>query len=233
LHLDCLSILTALCLLAPQLAYSQEAETVVETNTPSETEVEVTKSAPPRKPAESEVSVMAMVPDGNFTLWSATLRCRAWTVAVEYDRSWGHLLKTRIDYVAEIIPVVILSQPAKSDFWGNAESPNQELVPGVSVLPFGFRFLWRDHKAIRPYTIGKIGAIAFTQKAFSPNASYANFNIQAAAGVQIQLTQLVDLRLEPFEFFHVSNGYLPASNPGMDEIGWKYGLTYHLGKRGE
>jgi hypothetical protein len=53
------------------------------------------------------------------------------------------------------------------------------------------------------------------------------------AGVEIKLTQRVDLRLEPFEFFHLSNGYFPASNPGMDEIGWKYGLRYHLGKQGQ
>jgi hypothetical protein len=176
---------------------------------------------------------MSMAPDGNIRMWSATLRCRAWTVAVEYDRhSWGHLLKSRLDYAAEITPVVILSQPAKSDFWGNARSPNQEYVPGLAILPVGFRLLWRSNAAIKPYLVAKVGVIGFTQKAFSPNASYANINIQSAFGMQIRLTDRVDLRIEPFEFYHVSNGYLPASNPGMDELAWKYGLTYHLGRQG-
>ncbi len=96
--------------------------------------------------------------------------------------------------------------------------------------PFGFRFLWRSNKAIKPYVIGKLGAAVFTQKALSPEASYVNFNIQAAFGLQIKMTENWDLRVDPFEFFHVSNGYLAASNPGMDELAVKIGVTYHLTK---
>ena len=231
-HLNCLFILAALCLLAPQSAHPQETETEVVTSTPSDTAIVMTAKTPVKQPVESEIAVMAMIPDGNFTMFSATLRCHAWTVGVEYDRhSWGHLLKSQFDYVAEVIPVVILSQPAVSDFWGNAKSPNQELVPGVSILPFGLRMLWRNNKTIKPYIVGKIGIIAFTQKAFSPNASYENFNIQVAVGTQFKLTNRLDLRVEPFEFFHVSNGYLAASNPGMDELGVRFGISHHLGKQ--
>ncbi len=190
------------------------------------------QNTPVRQPVESEISVMGMIPDGNFTMFSSPLRCHIWTLGVEYDRhSWGHLLKSEVDYVVEIIPIVVLSQPTKADFWGNAKSPYQELVPGVSVSPFGFRFLWRRNKTIKPYLVGKLGAIGFTEKAFSPDASYANINIQAAAGVQIKMTERMDLRIDPFEFFHVSNGYLAASNPGMDQLGVKLGVTYHLGKQ--
>ena len=231
-QLNCLLILVALCLLAPQPVRSQETETEAVTNAPSETETVVTMKTPVKQPVESEISLMAMVPDGNFTLWSATTRCHAWTVGVEYDRhSWGHLLKSQFDYVAEVIPVVILSQPAISDFWGNPRSPNQEHVPGLSLSPFGLRMLWRSNKVIKPYVVGKLGIAVFSKKAFSQNASYANFNIQAAFGTQFKLTKRVDLRAEPFEFFHVSNGYLAASNPGMDEIGVRFGISYHLGKQ--
>ncbi|MGC2164102.1 MAG: acyloxyacyl hydrolase [Silvibacterium sp.] len=177
---------------------------------------------------------MGMIPDGDYRLFSATVRCYAWTLGVEYDRhSWGHFLKSQMDYVAEVLPYVRLSQPAVSDFWGNAKSPNQEVVHGLSVSPFGMRFLWRSDKVIKPYVSGKLGAIAFTKKAFSQSASYANFNVQAAFGTQIKLTQRIDLRVEPFAFFHVSNGYLAASNPGMDELASRYGITYHLGKPGQ
>jgi Lipid A 3-O-deacylase (PagL) len=155
-------------------------------------------------------------------------------MGVEYDRhSWGHFLKSRVDYVAEVLPFVLLSQPATSDFWGNAKSPNQEMVQGVSVSPFGFRFLWRSNKAVKPYVVGKLGAAVFRKKALSPNASYANFNVQADFGLQIRLTDRVDLRVEPFGFFHVSNGYLAASNPGMDELATKIGVSYHLRKHRE
>ena len=239
----CRLMLIAVCLLGSQPAPSQEAEAptvmtapqaannIVETDTPPATDAIVsTKTAPRKQPAENELSVMGMIPDGDYRLFSATVRCNAWTVGLEYDRSWGHFLKSRLDYIVEVLPIVILSQPAISDFWGNAISPNQQLVYGMSISPFGFRFIWRSNKAIKPYVIGKLGSVAFTKKAFSPNASYANFNVQAAFGAQIRLTKRTDLRVEPFEFFHVSNGYLAASNPGMDELATRFGITYHLGK---
>ena len=176
LRLCCLPLLVGVCLLGSHPAHSQEIETPPATNTIVETETAVakdaivsTKTAPGKQPAENEISVMAMVPDGDYRLFSATVRCYAWTVGLEYDRSWGHFLKSRVDYVAEILPVVILSQPAVSDFWGNAKSPNQQRVYGVSLSPFGFRFLWRSNKAVKPYMIGKLGSAAFTKKAFSPN----------------------------------------------------------------
>ena len=240
LRLYCLPLLAGVCLLGSHPAHSQEMETPPATNTIAETETPLakdaivsTKTAPGKRPAENEISVMAMVPDGDYRLFSATVRCYAWTVGLEYDRSWGHFLKSRVDYVAEVLPVVILSQPAVSDFWGNPKSPNQQRVYGVSLSPFGFRFLWRGNKAVKPYMIGKLGSAAFTKKAFSPNASYANFNVQAALGAQIRLTKRTDLRLDPFEFFHVSNGYLAASNPGMDELATQFGITYHLGAQAQ
>lgn len=208
--------------------------TTAETNGLTGTEAAVTRSTPRKAPVESEIAVTAMIPDGDYRLFSATVRCDAWTAGVEYDRhSWGYFMKSQFDYVVEVIPILILSQPAVSDFWGNAKSPNQELVPGLSISPFGFRLLWRGNKAVRPYIVGKLGAAVFTKKALSPNASYANFNVQADFGVLVRMTERVDLRVDPFVFFHVSNGYLAASNPGMDELATKFGVSYHLGKNGE
>lgn len=177
---------------------------------------------------KGEISVMGMIPDGDYRLFAATVRCHAWTISAEYDRRIGHVLWARFDYVAEVIPFMILSQPKVADFWGNAKSPDQEYIPGISITPIGMRFLYRDGKKIRPFFLGKLGAAAFTQKALSPDATYVNFNIQAAFGLQFALNERYDIRVEPFEFFHVSNGYLAPSNPGMDQIGWRIGFTYHL-----
>ncbi len=177
---------------------------------------------------KGEIAVMGMIPDGDYRLFGATVRCHAWTVGVEYDRRIGHILYARFDWVTEVIPLMILSQPKVADFWGNGLTPEQELVPGISITPIGMRFLYRDGKKIRPFFMGKVGAAAFTQKVLSPNATYANFNIQASFGVQYALNERYDLRVEPFQFFHISNGYLAPSNPGMDQIGWKIGFTYHL-----
>lgn len=244
LRLHWVCMLAVVCLVGSQSAHTQEMEipaanagsvtsALGEKDAPPETNtIAATKTTPAKPPVASEIAIMGMIADGDYRLFSTTVRCRAWTVGVEYDRnSWGRFLKARVDYVVEVLPFVLLSQPAVADFWGNAVSPNQELVNGLSLSPFGFRFLWRSDKAVKPYIVGKLGTVVFTKKAFSQAASYANFNVQAAFGVQIRLTERVDLRVDPFEFFHVSNGYLAASNPGMDELATKYGISYHLGKK--
>jgi lipid A 3-O-deacylase PagL len=230
--IDYLVIFAVFCLVAPQVALAQEMENAAVANIPTESGIVPTKQTHEKRPVESELAVTTMIPDGDYRMFSATDRCNAWTAGVEYDRhSWGHLLKSQVDYVVEVIPIMILSQPAVSDFWGNAKSTNQELVPGVSITPFGFRFLWRHNMAIRPYLTGKLGAAVFAKKAFSQKASYTNFNVQVDFGLLFRMSERVDLRVDPFVFFHVSNGYLAASNPGMDELATKIGVSYHLGKR--
>jgi hypothetical protein len=151
---------------------------------------------------------------------------------VEYDRhSLGRLLGAQWDYVAEVLPFVLQSEPAKADFWGNPESPYQQRLYGVAILPIGYRLLWRGNRSLKFYLSNKLGAIVYNQKAFSESASAANLNVQAAFGVQYRLSERVDLRVEPFTFFHVSNAYFAASNPGMDELATRYGISYHLGRK--
>lgn len=208
--------------------------TVVDMHTPTPVATGAVKAPQPahrKQQVASDISVMAMVPYGDYRLFAATVRCNAWTVGAEYDRnSWGRFMGSRVDYIVEVIPVLLLNQPAQPNFWGGGETPAQKWVPGISISPFGFRFLWRSNKAIKPYVSTKLGAAVFTQKALSPEASYVNFNIQASFGVQVKMSENWDLRVDPFQFFHVSNGYLAQSNPGMDELGMRFGVTYHLTK---
>jgi hypothetical protein len=95
-------------LVGPLLAYSQEKElpeTPQETSAMAEARSGVTVSPPGKLPVESDIAVRGMIPDGDYRLFSATVRCYAWAVGVEHDRhSWGHFLDVRIDYVAEVLP---------------------------------------------------------------------------------------------------------------------------------
>jgi hypothetical protein len=205
----------------------------LETKTPAEEETGAIKMMPREKqPVESEVGMSGMVTYGNYRIFGAASRANIWSAGVEYSRhSWGHLLKARVDYMVEVLPFVLLSEPAKADFWGNPQSPNQQLVHGLGLSPFGFRFLWRGNRTVKPYLIGKAGVIAFPKKILSPDASYANFNFQGDFGLAIRMSDRMDLRMSPLVYFHVSNGYLAASNPGFDQLGAKFGVSYHLGKQ--
>jgi long-subunit fatty acid transport protein len=74
----------------------------------------------------------------------------------------------------------------------------------------------------------KGGMTVYTKKAFSQYASYENFSLQQAIGVQLKLTDRWDFRAG-FEVFHQSNGFAVPSNPGLDEMILNGGLSYHLG----
>lgn len=230
--LNYIAILAALCLLAPQVALSQQTENAVVTPPPAETEIVIPKKIPGKHAVESEIAVMSMITYGNYRVFGAAPRANIWTTGVEYSRhSWGHLLKARVDFMVEVLPFVLLSEPAKADFWGNPRSPDQQLVHGLGLSPFGFRFLWRGNKTVKPYLIGKAGVIAFPKKILSPYSTYANFNFQGDFGLAIRMSDRVDLHVSPMVYFHVSNGYLAASNPGFDQLGAKFGIAYHLGKQ--
>jgi hypothetical protein len=238
LPLHFLSILFALWLFAVPVARGQETALVpgdpLETDTPVVAGTGETRQQPDRRPPEPEIAVMGMVPYGDYRMFSATVRCNAWTVAVEYDRhSFRNLLGARVDYVAEVIPFVLLSEPAVSDYWGNPKSPYQQHLYGLSISPIGFRMLWGGEKPLKLYISTKLGAVAFNQKAMSLKASYANVNLQSDFGLQLRLSDRMDLRLIPLQFFHVSNAYLAASNPGMDELAAQFGVSFHLRGRGE
>ena len=102
-------------------------------------------------------------------IFGAAERCNLWTAGVEYDRpAWGFFLRARMEYVAEVLPFVLLSEPTAADIWGNPMSNYQQLVHGVGISPVGFRMLWRSGKAVEPYMIGKLGVVVFPKKVLSP-----------------------------------------------------------------
>lgn len=140
----------------------------------------------------------------------------------------GPFTHARVDWSPEVLPVCVLLEPQKTDIWGNDLSPNKKkTVYGTAVTPIGYRFVWRGNKAVRPFFNGKLGGIAFTQKALAPSASYANFTAQGIIGTEIKLNKRLDLRVAG-EYFHFSNLYFAADNPGFDEATINFGLSYHV-----
>jgi hypothetical protein len=219
--------IAVLCLAAPQLAVAQDASPPAETiATPP---IENTKKPLPKPPVASEITVEGMASYGNWIIFASTRNCKLYDVGVEYDRhSWGRFLKARMDYVAAVLPIVLLNQPTQMDIWGDTLSQSRKIVPGVDIAPIGFRWLWRDGKAIKPYLVAKAGFLVFTQKPLSSKSTYENFSLQSTGGLQVRLNDRFDLRLGLFGYMHFSNGFIVPANPGLDEMNASMGLTYHL-----
>jgi hypothetical protein len=210
--------LAALCLLAPQPARSQDSATPTETQ----------KTA--RQPVESELIVEGEGQFGHVHLFTSSWWSYLYTGGVEYDRhSWGNFIGARMDYVAEVLPVAILRQPAVTDVWGDPLTPAKETVPGAAISPIGLRMMWRSNKSIKPYFISKGGLIFFDKKSLSQYASYGNMLLQVSIGVQFKLTKQLDLRAGA-GYMHFSDAFVVPSNPGLDVMNYNGGLSYHFGK---
>jgi Lipid A 3-O-deacylase (PagL) len=196
----------------------------------AESTASVSPGYPKERPAQ-ELVFEDLNSFGHYHVFAVTWWSYLHVAGVEYDRhSWGKFIGARMDYVAEILPVVILQQPSKTDVWGNPLTTAHETVPGLGISPVGLRMMWRDGKTWKPYYLVKGGLIGFTKKALSQDASYLDFTFQQSVGIQFRLNDRWDLRAGIGDF-HFSNGFIVPSNPGIDEMSYIAALSYHLDKR--
>lgn len=189
---------------------------------------------PTKRPVESELVYEGLVSYGHYKIFASGSGAKLYTSGVEYDRhSWGRFLGARMDYVAEFLPMVLLDEGGAPDIWGTPTTKARQFIPGIGISPIGFRWLWRDGKSWKPYLMAKGGMLFFDQKALSQKATYENFSLQSAMGLQVKMTRRVDLRLGLFSDFHFSNAFIVPVNPGLDVMNANIGISYELGGRGE
>ena len=86
----------------------------------------------PERPVESELAFETRASFGHYHIFAGTWWSYLWLAGLEYDRhSWGNFIGARMDYVAEVLPVVILRQPSTTDVFGDPLAPGHEIVAGL------------------------------------------------------------------------------------------------------
>ena len=197
----------------------------------SETNLATPPAGAVKEPVESEIIVEGLASYGHYRIFASGSGAHLYTAGVEYDRhSWGRFLGARLDYTAEILPLVLLNTATASDIWGTPTTTNREIVPGLDISPIGFRLMWFDKKKWKPYMIAKGGVIGFTQKVLSQRSTYESFSLQSGVGLQVKMNQRMDLRLGIFSDFHFSNAFIVPVDPGLDVMSANLGVSYHLGQ---
>jgi hypothetical protein len=169
---------------------------------------------------------------GNYKVFGAAENAKLYSGGIEYDRElWPNVIRARVDYVTEFLPVLLLSQPTKTDIWGDTLNVARKTVPGAGLTPIGFRMLWRDGRRWMPYFDTKASVLGFTQKALSPAATYENWSFHCTGGVKIKLGRRYDVRLGMLSDLHFSNAFVVRSNPALDVMNIGVGVVYHLNGR--
>lgn len=220
LRLKCCTVMAAFCLLAPEMAQCRPSEDSGARTMPDK---------PSKPPVEREIAMIGMASYGNWRIFAGGQDCKLFTAGFEYDRhSWGYFLKARMDYVAEVLPFVLLREPAKADIWGDPSTTAKKTVPGLGISPIGMRMMWFDKTAVKPYFMVKGGLIGFPEKVLSTKASYESLSLQLGIGMQVRMSERTDLRLGLFNDFHFSNAFIVPVNPGLDVMNASFGVSYHL-----
>ncbi|WP_263350042.1 acyloxyacyl hydrolase [Acidicapsa acidisoli] len=187
----------------------------------------------PRKHTpESEIAVEGAVSYGNWEIFAAGIHEALYTGGFEYDRhSWGKFIGAQMDYAADFMPLVLLKEPSNLNPYGVRRSRpgDNRIIPGLAFSPIGLRMEWRHDKKFKPYFTVLGGAIGFTQKALSPDASYYDFTLHESIGFYLKMSQRVDMRFGLFGDFHFSNAYVTSYNPGLDVMNSNLAVSYHFG----
>lgn len=187
-----------------------------------------TRLPPLRQPAETEIAIQSGCSFGNYVVFGYEESRRVNPIEIEYDRhEWGTFLTARVDYVAAIMPVLLLNEPAKYGLNTLALTPERQFVYGGGIYPTGARFLWRRDKSFRPFLIGQGGILYFQNRVLSPQGAKLNFSGKFGIGAEESLTPRLDLRFG-YNDFHISNGDTAPHNPGVDMMYFFAGISYRL-----
>lgn len=182
-----------------------------------------------KEPTESQIVWEGGSSVGNIHVFAFAADRRIAPIGIEYDRhSFGEFLAARVDYVAEVLPVVLLNEPAQYGADSIALTTARQVKYGFGFSPVGVRLLWRRHAAFRPYLTGKGGFLIFPDPVLSPLDGHLSFSAQFGAGAEERLTKRVSLRLG-YSDFHFSNGGIATRNPGIDFMYLNAGMCFRLG----
>jgi hypothetical protein len=199
---------------------------------PATRQIRIEPAKPIKRTPESEIAVGGMVSYGNWQIFAAGLHEELYTAGFEYDRHcWGKFIGAQMDYAADFMPLVILKEPRTLNPYGIRRSKpgDNVLLHGLAFSPIGLRMEWRTDKKFKPYFTVMGGAIGFTKKALSPDASYYDFTLHESIGFYVKMTERVDMRVGLFGDFHFSNAYITSYNPGLDVMNSQLAVSYHFG----
>jgi len=166
---------------------------------------------------------------GNYHLFAYAENRRLRAYGTEFDRQIGRLFGSQLDYVIEVLPVVLVNEPALYGADSRALTLERKEQYGAGISPIGFRLIWRKRGQFQPYWNSKGGFLYFQNRLLSTEGTHMNVSVEFSLGVEKALTSRVGFRAG-YSDFHISNGNIARRNPGIDFMYFNAALTCRLGK---
>lgn len=186
------------------------------------------QAAPPVDPVTSEIQIVGGYSVGNLHLFGFSDNRHILPLGAEYDhRLRDGVIGSRLDYVAEFLPVVLLNEPAKYALNGKALTTERRQQYGAGASPAGLRLMWRKPGQYQPYLIAKGGVLYFKDRVLSTEGTHLQWSAEFSAGLEKAISRRFGYRIA-YNDFHFSNGDIGRHNPGIDLMEISAGLTVRL-----
>lgn len=168
---------------------------------------------------------------GNYHLFAYAENRRLRPFGLEYNRQLPvGLFGAEFDYTGEVLPVLLLNEPAKYGANSRALTTARQEQYGAGISPTGFRLIWRKRGQFQPYWNAKGGFTYFKNRVLSTEGTHLNFSCEFSVGVEKSLTKRMGFRAG-YSDFHLSNGNIARKNPGIDFMDFNGSINFTLGKR--
>lgn len=178
--------------------------------------------------AKNEIQLESGDSIGNYHLFAYAENRRLNFIGLEYDRhAFGRLFGARFDYVTELLPVILVNEPAQYGADSRALTTARQEQYGFGYCPMGLRLKWRKPGALQPYWMGKGGILYFKNRILSPQGTHLNFSAEFSVGVEKALSSRIGFRAG-FSDFHFSNGNIARKNPGIDFMYFNGGVNFRF-----
>ncbi len=140
----------------------------------------------------------------------------------EYNVKYARVIKTSdnwaLKYTAEIMPVVLISQPHQGYALNGSpvdQPGRRQKIYGAGVSPVGLQMNFQRGNVLQPYVNITAGVLYFTDNVPVADSSNFNFTFGFGAGVEIWCLENQSVVLG-YKYQHISNGYTAPQNPGVD-----------------
>jgi hypothetical protein len=179
---------------------------------------------------EEEIGIVAGHSVGSIHLFGYADDREINVFGVQFAHPMGHFLAARFDYLTEVIPVFVLSEPKEYGADSRALDTERKFVYGTGASPIGARILWRPHSKWKPYLLGRGGILYFNDRVLSTKGTHLQFLAEFGAGVQIELRPHTQLGFG-YSLCHFSNGDIGVRNPALDSNFIYSTLTFDFHRR--
>ena len=140
---------------------------------------------------------------------------RLYLANARYGRSFANFKSIRLRYTAEITPVAVLSEPYEAGVPTLGAGTSREYIYGGGFSPIGLQVNFCDGKRLQPVLDSNGGALWFTRKVLSPDASRFNFTVHMGLGLQTFIAKRHAVTFG-YRYHHLSNANITDRNPGTD-----------------